>query len=552
MCEPKVRPLLHSIPMGRRFFNLHKSAFLLMAWTVCASPVVARAQALPTSPQDGTQLTEDAIMNGPPGSGRASGGQTAPSKPSPATPNQIAPPAFQKENYERANENLAVQVEYLQNRITSLEDLREGNEIIKDDKSVDTDRLDRETEGFCANGSSAGTDTVQEKNATQCLNDYIELKRGQLVQLKPSLTQNQDSIAHLQNKTIGADGKPLAGESGKAVGIEPALPQGKTLKDTSPPFVPKFVDLTPAYEKAVLTQNPKASEAQTTAWVTAATEEPQRQNFYETTDVRIDPSRPSEGSTKVLKLDEKGQPKVDEAAYKQAVAAWRTGDETSIYGQRGRAVAPNSFKARVTERTKLAEKTAPAKRAALKRAVNPLATAVGAIDKNGAMNKYSKDDDVRIRRDFIGARNIIVMNFNGEFQPKPNQNRNVQDARTPGVHGATGTSRADVAVKQKLSASKFREEMAGFKEEDLKPQPTTGISAGKGIHSLYLNPDSINQFVRDDLTEQGRKIGPTAGTTPTPADPAGGSTVGPAPAPPPATVQPPPSTSVTTTDNPQK
>lgn len=451
--------------------------------------------------QDGTALTEDAIKCGSAAQGgcgpSASGGATSPSSgTSPQNSNEVAPAAFQKDTYVRADENLTTQTVYLERRVETLRGLEDDitTKAESDDDIGQSlrDRLANETEGMCQNQGANDTQNFKSKSdANQCLNDYLETKRAELERMKPLLIGNENSVTRLQSRPVDADNKPLGGATTAFV-VSENVPRGSTVRNVSPPFVPKFVDLTPAYDKS--------APVDAKVWAQEVARAPTGSDFYKTTDVLIDPAHPESGTTKVLQLDAKGQPVVDQAALNQAMEQYKSNatDPKSIYKERAGSGA--DFEKRLEARAIAAQKSQNNQSVVKIPRKGQFALADTVRASHLAEDPEGKLDKDNIRHDYVGARNLIVKNFKGEVpppQPKPGAPKSGD--HNVDVEGRRGLAGQQAQQQQGKQLDFTSPELMGYKEEAFDPAKQAAVAGKKPIDSLYLDPADIDSFVQDDL-----------------------------------------------------
>jgi hypothetical protein len=398
----------------------------------------------------------------------------------------------QKDAYQRADENLATQTVYFQNRISTLQHERDDTD---NPLASDPSRLSAETQGFCDGSDSGGS--------TQCLDDYIETERKEMEQLKNPLVGNSTAMSALNSDALDANGKSLNPYAhGTTLGLSPAVPAGNTSPNAFAPSVPTFSDLTPLYAATNSTNKPKVSSPNLSdqAWARMISAPPQQSEYNQTQSVLIDPSNPSLGSEQVLMLKSDGSTIPDPGAYQAALRAWRAGvakeapaksglyqDEYTI----GKGPTAQTFAARVAaDATANQSKNSPQ--------VRSPSSLTAAVDANPKSQK-TITDPASIRTDYMAARDIVVQNFNANNGP------------TPSSLNFSPTSQSKASPSEQKAYYNAQNGII----QSITPPPST--ATGTTTTAVYIKPGDIDQYVDDtfdDTTTDTSIPAPTPATTP--------------------------------------
>lgn len=394
--------------------------------------------------------------------------------PTPAA-NQILDLPTQDRWYERANENIALQTVYIDNRQRDVDQLlTEGH-----DSSGHDDVLryaQQETGEFCQ-------DVTEEDAATECLKQYQLVQKQYLQWLKDSLIQNQDSVGRLRTNVVvaptgGSSQHAAVASSGKKKRLLPVwqktIPAGKALLLRAPPS-----ELTFDQMKGQLAGLQAPTAAQRSQWLVDFQKPLNQSEFPLTERVLTNEGQATGPSMQLVIRDAKGKPVFDTKAYNEALG--------KFFGKGGQAAHNKYLAKRVSMIQKIHQNQ--------KAGHNPHAT---------WKDHATPDQLVKYCR----ARQELANAFKPALNSAgPNQSR-------PGFHDKSN----GVGTAQQLAQSTKVNSFADCVKENAPIIPVQGtieVPAGRGrspsgaqadeTDSVYMSSQVIDQVMSSDFS---KSIGP--------------------------------------------
>lgn len=264
------------------------------------------------------------------GAGKSAAGMAPGSSPASGAA-QFQDLAVQKDWYERANENIALQTVYIDKRQQDLNALLAEN---NQDKIASYAKS--ETGEFCKGVGSEG--------AADCLREYQIVQKQYLQWLKESLIQNQDSLGQLRTSRVVVPGQGKAGQAaGSALASKKRIlpewqkfiPSGKTVLLRAPPS-----ELTFDQMKTQLAGLQDPNSAQRSQWLLDFQRPLSPKEFRNTELVLTNENKPSGASLEVLVRNaSNGAITFDKNAYNKALSR--------IFGREGQKAHSAYLAARI-------------------------------------------------------------------------------------------------------------------------------------------------------------------------------------------------------------
>jgi hypothetical protein len=207
--------------------------------------------------------------------------------------------------YEKANENILLQISYTNNKIEMLKEAQSRGEMAK---------IQDNLAYFCTPGEATGA----------CFSRYKRLQILVLQKMRASLVNNSGSAEELNSDnraTSGGRAAPAAG-GGVSPGVRYFEMKGKAgqpPKKPLIPYVPTFEDLQAMYRGLPARQG----RAELQRWTQQVMQPPRPEDFVKFQRVPRDPRNPGAERIIVPEKGSNGQPVLDPQAYQRALAAYR-------------------------------------------------------------------------------------------------------------------------------------------------------------------------------------------------------------------------------------
>jgi hypothetical protein len=303
--------------------------------------------------------------------------------------------------YQRANENLITQTIYIETNVRNIKDTVTGLKGDDSDKNDPTkpeikEEISRSTSGFCV------ADDNTDKNAViDCLDQYREMRLGQLRDLRQQITENGDTLAQLQQE--------LGSKKKNAPKRAPVY--GSNIKSKMLPKVPTYQEFAKDYSSyAMKSYLPLDKKKDIEAFIDRTLRKPKPEDYYKTLEEDVDPSNPDAGTYRHILVDNSGKKVIDREAYQKAMAAYEKMLQVRAQEAKDAGTAASgtpNFKTRLVEKI-----------LSLRNGNPPAKTLSEALGNSNSLddNKPQKcgEIDSGPRQDYCMARNLVVMYYNGE------------------------------------------------------------------------------------------------------------------------------------------
>jgi hypothetical protein len=385
--------------------------------------------------------------------------------------------------YQRANENLITQTVYLEQNLAEVKDLRDkfnDPATYGDPSSDDKLNVQKVTSNFCNNPSGSDyTDTIR------CMDQFREVRAQELRDLRVSLVHNDDALAKLRGELSAS--KKGSGSSNRAPVYQ------KSFKAQVFPKIPTFQDLSANDFPEVIKQGylPQLNHEEALKFAKRLMSPPDCSQFVETTDALVDPEDEGAGTFHQIVRDEKGNPKINEKACKQAQKVYATmqGLRTSANGQVNKSndAEPLAQQIMTAHRALLGD---PSKHLPAPKSLSEAVRSTADDQKPQLCDKL----DAGPRRDYCYARNYVVLFFNGEAAMQQKKSKKDKGAQLQ----ATGAQRIPSVLKQ----------VKGYDSEthllNAERSPADNSKGGKEeVENLYMDPTYIDGVINSQYPSSG-------------------------------------------------
>lgn len=223
--------------------------------------------------------------------------------------------------YQRANDLLILQANYLYSKATEVAKLRaQGSGAIY-----------RELGKFCELGGSeqaSGAKQLKKIPEKQCLENYLLLAKKGLRELRTSISKNEDSIVQLASKKTAALSGMEDPEAGRETGVQEVPRDFKDTLSTKTPFIPDLGMLDPILKdldglqrtRGLSRAGREQMDQELLAWWDSFPKCPDRDEYISVELVERFPSNPTGEKLRRVKLKPDGKVEHDEKAFSAALA----------------------------------------------------------------------------------------------------------------------------------------------------------------------------------------------------------------------------------------